>query len=401
MLVKASSAICLFIFSSFSFKSPEKTPFETLQKIDKIVEGAIKNREFPGAQVLVIKNGHPLFNKSYGYLTYDSLQEVSSETIYDLASITKVAATTLMSMSLYEKGLIRLDEPISCYLDEYIGTNKEKITVRQLLAHNAGLRSYLPFWEQTLGGDFLETYCEEDLKDIPPQVLSDSVNNWIIRSRLGRFRGKSRYRYSDIGFLILQEVLERASGETMDDYLLREYYQPMQLKSTTFNPGTKGFPYTEIAPTEFDALFRYHQVWGEVHDRNAAIKGGVAGHAGLFSNSTDLAQLMSLFMGRSVSDVQIRPSTLEEFIKPHFPRNRRALGFDRKNDKVSRWVSEDSFGHKGFTGTMVWMEPAEDLVYVFLSNRVYPNAQNKKLIYNKTRERIQDVIYESIAQSRM
>ena len=378
-----------------------ENPFTKLNKIDILVQEAISQRQFPGCQILVMKNSQPIFQRSYGFLTYDSIQEVTDRTIYDLASITKVVATTLMIMNLYEDNRLFLDDPISCYLDEFIGSNKAQITIRELLAHNGKLRSYLPFWEQTLKGNFLAPDCPRPLNgefsEIENKILTDSLNSWIIDSELGRFRGKSSYRYSDIGFMILKQVAESAADQGMESYLLQHFYQPLELKHVMFNPTRKGISYTDLAPTEFDILFRYEQVWGEVHDRNAVIQNGVAGHAGLFSNSTDLAQLMNVFLH---PNEYMKYETISEFTKPHFKYNRRGLGWDKPNSKLMDGLAEESFGHKGFTGTMVWADPTEDLVFVFLSNRVYPNAENRKLITSRTRERIQEIVYDAIDTGR-
>ena len=371
--------------------------------IDEIVAEAIKEQQFPGCQVLVMQHGQVIMDRSYGFLTYDSLMRVNSQTIYDLASVTKVAATTIMFMDLYEKGYINLDDPISCYLSTYQNSNKENITIRQLLSHNSGLSSFLPLWEQTIGGDFLQenqqipasTPYGHSLKD----MVIDTLNQMILSSRMPGFRGKSRYRYSDIGFMILHQIAEQASGQSMEDYMAENFYQPLGLKTTLFNPTKKGMPLTQIAPTEYDLQFRNRQVWGEVHDRNAELFGGVAGHAGLFSNSRDLGKLMSMIVNQGELNGQkyLSSNTIETFNKSYFDHNRRALGWDKPNPIASNKVSESSFGHTGFTGTMVWADPDKDLVFVFLSNRVYPNAENRKLITRNTRSRIQDVVYDALA----
>jgi len=374
--------------------------------IHSIVADAIRQKEFPGCQVLVIHEGQTVVNEAYGFLTYDSLQEVTQNTLYDLASVTKVAATTLMIMDLYQYNIIRLDETVGCYLPEYEGSNKGDITIRALLSHNGELRPYLPFWWSSMKAEILNPDCEQEVQfgqygHFTNQSIKDSVNNWILNSRLTRFRGKSRYKYSDLGFLLLQRIAESAAGKSLELYLAERFYQPMGLTQTHFNPARKGFPYTEIAPTEFDLNFRFRQIWGDVHDRNAAIFGGVAGHAGLFSNAEDLGALMRMFldtyMGRENN--WLSTEVMRTFNQTYFEHNRRALGWDKPNERVSRYVSDLSFGHKGFTGTMVWADPTHDLVYVFLSNRVYPTRDNRKLITNRTRSRILDVVYEALTDT--
>jgi beta-N-acetylhexosaminidase len=372
--------------------------------IDQIVSEAIKEQQFPGCQVLVLQHGQVVLDRSYGYLTYDSLMLVNGNTIYDLASVTKVAATTIMFMDLFEKGFIQLDDPISCYLPEYEGTDKAKITIRQLLAHNSGLRSFLSLWEKTLGGDFLDPESEklpsvDQYGHVMEDLVTDTLKSLILKSRMATFRGKSHYRYSDLGFMILHQVAEKASGQTLEDYMTKHFYQPLKLRNTMFNPAKKGMPFTQIAPTEYDMQFRYRQVWGDVHDRNAALFGGVAGHAGLFSNSKDLGKLVAMIVnnGEFESQSYLSQETIGTFNKTYFNYNRRALGWDKPNPTASSKVSPSSFGHTGFTGTMVWADPERDIVFVFLSNRIYPNVENRKLITSHTRSRIQDVVYDALA----
>jgi beta-N-acetylhexosaminidase len=368
--------------------------------IDAIVEQAIRERQFPGCQVLVMKKGEILLDRSYGYLTYDSLTAVTEKTMYDLASVTKVAATTLMFMDLYEEGIIHLDDPISCYLPEYDNGNKAKITIRQLLAHNAGLQPYATFWEENLGGDFLYPICDEPLKEdsfgqLMYPHMADSLNRWIVKSSLYSFKGKSRFLYSDLGFIILHQIAERAAGQSMEDYLFTHFYKPMGLTRTHFNPLVKGVQLANLAPTERDTKFRKRLIWGEVHDRNAVLLNGVAGHAGLFSTSRDLGVLMSMILneGRWNGTQYLKAETIRTFNTRYF---RWALGWDKRNPKVSTKVSDASFGHTGFTGTMVWADPSNEVVFVFLTNRVYPNVYNRKLITSQTRSRIQDVVYDAL-----
>lgn len=389
----------IFLLSaSFSIDPAKVYKTSLYDPIEQIVTESIKEHQFPGCQVLVLHHGKAILNKAYGHLTYDSLTEVTTETLYDVASLTKVMATTLMVLDLVDQKLIRLDDPISCYLEEYAGTNKEKITTRQLLAHNGQLKSYIPLWEKTFQSSFCEEVSHGAYFDIKHPILQDSLKTWIRESDLGTFRGSSKYRYSDVGFMILQQIAERVADQRMDDFLSARIYQPMALKNTLFNPIKSGIDHRRIAPTELDLHFRYQQVWGEVHDRNAFLFGGVAGHAGLFSNAEDLAILTNLFLsegkfrGQQILDNQI----VEESLQTQFNRNRRGLGWDKKHSKVSSHASQDSFGHMGFTGTMIWADPDYDLVFVFLSNRVYPDAENWKLITRNTRSRIQDVVYEAL-----
>lgn len=381
------------------------------ERIEEIVQEAINSGSTPGVQLAIAVDGSIVLEEAYGYLTYDSLIPVQRSTLYDLASVTKVTATLLATMKLYEDGLLDLDATIDQYLPNYTKSNKNFITVRALLSHNAGLKPYVPFWQKALNGDFVETFVyetEEDLKNDkrsyglkPDQMLLDSLKSWIVHSPLLQFDSIPSYAYSDIGFMILHEVVETITQEPMDSYLQRSFYGPMGLKRLTFNPLQQGFEMFEIAPTEHDYYFRDELVWGEVHDRNAAVFGGVAGHAGLFANAHELLVLLQTIMqDGSYSGTQyLKAETVAYFNQKFYQNNRRALGWDKPDIRVgnaSILSSEHSFGHTGFTGTMVWADPAYDLLFVFLSNRIHPNSNNYQLIRRNIRTRIQDVVYEAL-----
>lgn len=385
---------------------------KTLNEIEKIISEAIKTRSTPGCQVAVAVEGAIVMEEGYGYLTYDSLIKTDQNTLYDLASVTKVTATLLAIMKLYENDSLSLDSTISKYLPKYAKSNKSDITIRQLLSHNAGLISYVPFWKRALGGaDRLETFYyeteEDELNDKrsygmkPNTELSDSLKNWILKSPILKTDSTHSYRYSDIGFMILHQIVESITNEPMEAYLNKQFYKKLGLKNLQFNPLEKNVDRFEIAPTEYDYYFRNEQVWGQVHDRNAAVFGGIAGHAGLFSNSHDLLVLMQMIAQKgSYNDVKyLKPETISYFNDQYFPGNRRGLGWDKKGESVSNAASNasfNSFGHTGFTGTLVWVDPDFDLVFIFLSNRVYPDANNYKLIRKDIRARVQDVVYEAI-----
>ena len=229
--------------------------------------------------------------------------------------------------------------------------------------------------------------------------MLDTLRSFIVSSEL--IRNPDRYRYSDIGFMILHQIVERASGQTFDEFLEREFYEPMGLTQTGFNPIQNGVDVMSIAPTEYDQRFRNSLVWGEVHDRNAAVFGGVSGHAGLFSNVRDLAKMMSMFLngGEYGGRRYLSEEVLGTFNSRLFSNNRRGLGWDKKGGKyavASSFASDQSFGHTGFTGTMVWADPEEDLIFVFLSNRIYPDAANNRISEYSIRKHMHDSLYESI-----
>jgi CubicO group peptidase (beta-lactamase class C family) len=369
----------------------------------------------PGCQILVAKNGVVVYNKSFGNLTYDNSQPVTSNTVYDIASITKVAGTLQAVMFLEERGMIDLDKKASYYLPEFNNTNKEDLVIRDILTHQAGLIPFIPYWKKTIdSAGFNATFYSSTRSDlfcneVVPGVYSissmeDSLWKWTIESNLLKKNKKTKqydYQYSDLGFYIMKRICEKQLNQPIDEFLAQNFYRPLGLSTMTYKPLGK-ISIDQIAPTEDDKLFRRSLVRGCVHDPGAAMFGGVAGHAGLFSNALDLAVLMqmNLQQGYYGGEKFFLPSTVGEFSKRQFDKNRRGLGWDKPdpdgNGPTSDYASPNTFGHTGFTGTAVWIDPDQNLVYVFLSNRVYPDAGNTKLIKNNIRTKIHDVIYESI-----
>ncbi len=385
-----------------------------LDNINDIVAEAIASGAFPGCQIAVVKDNHVIYNKSFGYFTYDSVFRVTDETIYDLASVTKVAATLQAVMFLTEQGIINLDDSVGKYLPEAVGTNKSPISIRKLLLHEAGLKAYLPFWKVSIEKDQLSSFTYQSKYDsimgiktyglyYPTIQEKEIVWQEILNSELRTLRNGSKeydYLYSDLGFMILQMIVEKVTNQNIDEFLAQNVYAPLGLVSMTFNPLTK-FHRSLIAPTEYDYYFRNAQIWGTVHDQNAAVLGGVSGHAGLFSNSLDLAKLLQMNLNGGIYGKYkyIHDYTLNAFTARQHAFNRRGLGWDKPDVEighVSLYASPDTYGHSGFTGTSVWVDPKENLIFVFLSNRVFPNASNRKLMEDNIRTRIQDVIYEAI-----
>ena len=394
---------------------------DTLHLIDSLAEWAIREKATPGCQVLVARKGAVVFQKSYGYQTYDKIEPVDDQTIYDIASLTKVAATLQAIMFLQERGVIRLDEKLSTYLPELNATDKKNITVREALLHRTGLRSFIPFWQMTRDqyGLHSELYRFAPEDQFTNQIadglygtmsLKDSIWNWTIHSDLLRQRGRRRiswrplynYRYSDLGFYMLHHLVEQVTHQPMDEFLEQNFYDPLGLQTLMYNPLRK-FPATRIAPTEEDTRFRKTLVRGTVHDEGAALIGGVAGHAGLFSNAHDLAVLMQMNLqdGYYGGTQYLQPGTVERFSTRPFQDSRRALGWDKPEHLHTGGATADeaaysSYGHLGFTGTSVWVDPKYELVYVFLSNRIYPDAQNTKLLTEGIRTKIQSVVYRAM-----
>ena len=389
---------------------------QTLNRIDEIMAKAIEQKATPGGQVLVARKGKVVFRKNYGYQTYDQTRPVTNETMYDIASITKVAAMTQTLMYLREKGLIDMNEKIGTYLPELEDTDKEELIIRDILTHQSGLQPFIPFWKRTLkkgelnedlyndsSEDGYEYQLAEDLYANP--ALADSMWNWVVDAPLRKLpKGKKKYDYlySDMGYYLFFRMAEKLLGQPINKFLEQKFYRPLGLQTLTYLPQEKQF-YRQIAPTEEDEIFRDALVCGVVHDQGAAMVGGVAGHAGLFSNAMDLVILMqmNMQMGHYGGYDYFDKATVPQFSARQFHKNRRGMGWDKPDPNLgggptSRYASASTFGHTGFTGTAVWADPENELVYVFLSNRIYPDASNTKLLRTNVRTRVQDLIYESI-----
>ena len=402
----------------FRTAEPEEVGMKTelLARIDSFANTIIAQKMTPGCQILVAKDGAVVYNKGFGFQTYDSLSAVTDETIYDIASITKVAATLQAIMYLQERAVINVWDKASDYLPELKGTNKAQIAIAELLLHQAGLQPFIPYWKRTLKSQALaETfYCDEkdnnwfSCEVVPGmygmKTMEDTIWKWVVQSDLmdRNKRGGFDYKYSDLGYYILKRIAEKMLNEPIDVFLDRRFYHPLGLEKLCYKPK-RYFSETEIAPTEDDTLFRQSIIRGNVHDPGAAMFGGVAGHAGLFANAYSLAVLvqMNLNYGYYGGRYFHLPQTVPYFSTRHYPRNRRGFGWDKpylwnKDGPTSQYCSSETFGHTGFTGTAVWADPKHKLIFVFLSNRVYPDAENGKLIKNNIRPRIHDMVYQAI-----
>ena len=400
---------------AFGLPEEEQMDSRTLRKIDRIVKEAIRREDMPGCQVLVARNGQVIYNRAFGYYTYDSLRRVTQNAIYDLASLTKVAATTQLMMWLTGKGLIDPGKSIGYYLPELKGTNKENLLIRDILLHQAGLKPFYPFWRYTLVDREPDTVYYHRFRESPsdlvivpgmyaPESLRDSVWQWTIDTKLLRKNkaGGYDYEYSDLGFYMLQKLIERVTGRRLDVLADSIFYRPMEMATMTYRPLCR-FPADRIVPTEKDTYFRHCLIRGTVHDPVAAMMGGVAGHAGLFSNAQDLAKLMQMNLngGKYDGHIYLKDSVVEQFITQKRENNRRSLGWDKPErekgyNPASRYASWKTFGHRGFTGTAVWADPTFQLIYVFLSNRVYMDAAKRKTTDLNVRKRVHEVIYESM-----
>lgn len=404
------------LLNRFVYVYPEEEKIESLplQFIDTIVAEAIGKGATPGAQVLVAKDGKVIYQKSFGYHTYDSAIAVKNYHLYDVASLTKVLATTIAVMRLYDDHKIKLDGHLGEYLTELKGTNKEFLVISDVLLHQAGLVPYVPFYKKTLldGKPNNILYAETVDSNYSIPVAQNLYLNqhyapilWqqIIDTEVKK---PGEYLYSDIGFILLRKVVEQQTGMPFDAYLQKYIYNPLNLANATFNPMAAGLNPDWIVPTEDDSTFRYQQLHGYVHDQTAAMLGGVSGHAGLFASANDVAIIMQMLLngGTYGNKRIIKESTVHLFTKKQLKTNRRGLGFDKpetdskKASPAGKTVSPLAFGHTGFTGTCAWADPKTNLVYVFLSNRVQPSAENKKLVELNIRTRIQDVANEAVKE---
>lgn len=391
-----------------------------LAKIDDIAKEAIDKKATPGCQVLVVRNGSVVFEKAYGYQTYNKQKLVTETSLYDIASVTKVLATLQTVMFLVDQKEIDVDKKISYYLKELKGTNKEDLVIRNILLHQAGLTPFIPHWIKTMNEDkkinpkYLSTIPQKGFTERVAENLyaissiEDSLWKWTVDSPLkGKplFGKKYPYKYSDLTFYLMKRLVESKINQPMEDFLRQNVYLPLGAYSTLYNPLNENINKENIIPTAFDQYFRKAQVHGTVHDEGAALSGGVGGHAGIFSNANDLAKIcqMNLQKGFYGGLNYLTPETLQKFTKTSKEKNnRRGLGWDKPATKglgpTSMYSSSNTFGHTGFTGTCVWMDPDYDLVYIFLSNRIYLDPENRKLLSLDIRTRIHDAIYQSMLE---
>ncbi|WP_240773273.1 glycoside hydrolase family 3 N-terminal domain-containing protein [Pontibacter sp. SGAir0037] len=399
----------------FTYASPEAVGLNSqlLSRIDTLVQQAIAAKATPGAQVLIAKGGRIIYHKSFGYHTYDNTTPVKNTDIYDLASITKISASIPALMKLQDEGKFDFNKRIIDYLPEFKGSDKEQLVFKDVLTHQARLKAWIPFWQNTVrkNGKFKWfTFKSDSSARFPIKVAQNlymhrnyhkKIYKQIINSPLN---DKEGYVYSDLSFYLYPLLVERVTRQKFEDYLREEFYKPLGATTLTFTPENY-FPKSRIVPTEVDTAFRKQLLHGTVDDEGAAMLGGISGHAGLFGTANDLAKLMQLYLqkGQYGGTRFISEETINTYTSCQFcPTNRRALGFDRvnspyiENGNTAKGASAESFGHSGFTGTFTWVDPVHDLVYVFLSNRVHPNREPNMLGKLNTRTAVQQVIYDAI-----
>lgn len=396
------------------YAMPEAAGIKTsdLNRIDSIALDGVSKHAFPGCVVLVAKDGKVIYEKAFGSHTYDNLMPEQTTDVFDLASITKIAATTQGIMRLYEQGRIDMDGTFGTYVPAARNYDKSGILLKNLMTHQAGLTPMVPF-HNNLSGD---EYEYDSTANFPVRV----AQNFYLRKGFfekvmlpkmlaSRLNTPGKYVYSDLSMYFMQQVLENVSGQKLQDYVSTNFYKPLGLTTMCYNPRNH-IPLNRLIPTENDKWFRHQLLLGDVHDPGAAMSGGVAGHAGLFSTANDLAVLMQMLLNGGTYGGQqyFRPETIKKFIAYQNPSiSRRGLGFDkpevslkeRSYGATAKEVSDDTFGHTGFTGTCVWSDPKYNLTYVFLSNRVCPDSDNNKLGGMGIRPKIHQVVYDAILKN--
>ncbi len=386
-----------------------------LNVIDSIVNDAIEKGATPGGVMLVVKNSKIAYHKAYGHYTYDKAEPVQLESVFDMASVTKICATTISVMKLYDEGKIDLKKTLGDYLPWVKGSNKENLLIGNILLHQAGLVSYIPFYKETIDSagnpspKYYATTASDSFSIRVAQNLfmrnawRDTLYQRILQSPLAE---TGKYIYSDNDFIFLGKIVEAVSGLTLNEYAKTTFYTPLGLTTTGFKPRER-FTLNRIIPTEREKNFRQQLLRGDVHDPGAAMFGGVAGHAGLFSNAYDLAVIMQMLLngGSFNGKKYLNTETVKLFTAYHSEISRRGYGFDKpEKDNATRpepyptlSASPLTFGHTGFTGTCTWADPANQLIFIFLSNRVNPEGgDNRKLLNMNVRPKIHEAIYKAI-----
>lgn len=402
----------------FKYTLPEDVGMdsETLSRgIDSLVNQALDIKAIPGCQVLVAKDRKVVFHKAYGLHEYSDTVKVKLTDLYDLASVTKISTSVASLMRLYDEGKFRLDGTLPDYLPKFKGSNKADISMLDILTHQGQLTPWIPFYKNTVkkNGAYKWFTIKGDSSARFPIKLKEGMylhRNYpdkIVKAiRNAPQLPEKKYVYSDFFFILAPRVIESMIEQDFVTYLRRNFYDPLGATSITYNPSLK-YPKNAIVPTEHDYYFRHQPIHGTVHDEGAIMLGGVSGHAGLFGNANDLAKLMQMYldMGEYGGRRYISEQTLKEWTSVQFPENnnRRGIGFDKPNlryagfnNNTARDASAGSFGHTGFTGTMVWMDPQSGLLYIFLSNRVTPTRDNTRLYRLNTRRQVQQIMYDAL-----
>ena len=400
----------------FSFGQPRDAGLDSaylFAKIDSIAIHAIDSGAAPGIQVLVAKDGMIVMHKTYGFQTYDSLIPVAKNMLYDFASVTKITGALPALMKLYDEDKFSLDATMGTYLPYFDKGNKKNLPYRNVLSHNARLKSWIPYWtttikkngkykRNTLSHDSSANYSVKLVDDLYlHNDYKDIIYKQILKSPLN---DKPGYVYSGLSFYLYPEIIESITGDDFETYVKTNIYKPLGASTITYNP-MRYYPKNRMVPTEIDTFFRMKPLVGVVHDEGAAMMRGVSSNAGLFGSTLDLAKLMQMYMwkGQYGGAQYISTNTMELFTACHYCNegNRRGLAFDkpalehRENGSVAIDASEHSFGHTGYTGTFAWADPETGILFIFMSNRVYPTRLNTKLYKFNVRPAMHQVIYDA------
>ncbi|MDM8160814.1 serine hydrolase [Labilibaculum sp. K2S] len=405
----------------FQYTIPEMAGIdsETLYHIiDSVAQLGIENNAFPGCQILIAKDRKVIYHKCFGFHTYAKLEPVLSDDIYDLASVTKITGPLPALMRFVDEGKINIDEKLSVYWKDFKRSNKADVLFRDVLAHQAQLAPWIPFWNSTIDENknfkrhiFSFTKTKKYSVEVAPQMyLNKNYRKKLYKSiKESDLLNTKEYRYSGLAYFIFPEMIKNMTHKEYPNYLKQEFYRPLGAYTIDFN-AHNNYPASRIIPTEYDNYFRNTQLHGYVDDEGCAMMGGISGNAGLFATANDLAKLMQMYlqMGEYGGKRYISEKTMKEFTKIQFPdnNNRRGLGFDKPllgNDTLSiekcypaYSASAESFGHSGFTGTFTWMDPKNNLLYIFLSNRVHPTRKSRQIYEKNIRISIHQGIYDAI-----
>ncbi len=383
-----------------------------VRKMDSVAKAGVRNGAYPGCQIVAIKDGKIVYDKCFGNFTYGGGHQVQPNDLYDIASCTKIFASTLAVMKLYDDGLIDLNKTLADFFPYLKGKEHGKLKLIDIMTHQAGLKSWVPFYKVTVdeSGPMAEFYSDKIDENHKVRVAENLylINDYeerIFDSVSKTPLGKKKYLYSDMGFYYMPKIVKLLTNQNIEDYLNEKFYYPMNLSHICYQP-LNHFTREQIAPTEYDTVFRKQLIWGDVHDQAAAMFGGVAGHAGLFSNAEDLAVIVKMLMDEGVYNGvrYLKPETVRYFTTAPFAAsngNRRGIGFDKLPiDKkgsftASKQGSLKGYGHTGFTGTFFWVDPENQTALIFLSNRVYPNTEPNKLAKQNVRTVLHDILYEA------
>jgi beta-N-acetylhexosaminidase len=400
----------------FSFGEPAEAGLDSLylfSKVDSIVTHAIDSGVAPGIQVLVAKDGMVVLHKTYGYQTYDSLRPVTKDMLYDFASVTKITGALPALMKLYDEDKFSLDATMGTYLPYFAKGNKKNLQYRQILSHNARLKSWIPYWTTTLkkNGKYKKKTLSHDssanfsIKLVDNLYLHNNYQDIIYRQiKKSPLNKKPGYVYSGLSFYLYPDIIEKITGQDFETYVKSNFYKPLGASTITYNP-MRFYPKNRMIPTEIDTFFRKTALQGVVHDEGAAMMRGVSSNAGLFATTLDLARLIQMYLWKGTygGEQYITANTIELFTACHYCNegNRRGLAFDKpvlenkENGSTAVDASEHSFGHSGYTGTFVWADPDTGILFIFMSNRVYPTRLNRKISEFNVRPSIHQAIYDS------